>query len=441
VRTFLERLLEVTERDGTSMVTIPLVAFIALFVTIVALMLIVWSVKRRRDPHLKIHGESDLHELLPTIAGLTHDSLQEGNAVEIMQNGDGFFPALIREMEKAEASITFETYLWRDGELAQRIVSVLEKKALAGVEVKLLLDGSGGKGIGRKVTKRLRDAGCKVHRFHPIRISNLGTINNRDHRKIVVVDGKVGFVGGHCIVDTWLGNAEDKKHFRDITARVEGPIVGRLQSVFAENWIEETGDAPSGEKFFPKQEKKGDAGAHLIYVSPAGSTSSVKMLHYLAIHAAKKQIRIQNPYFLPDPDAIDAFGEAVARGVDVRVMIPAADATDNALVQHASHHRFGALLEKGVRLYEYRRTLLHQKVFTVDHMWSGIGSTNFDDRSFEVNDEVTLGIVDADIARQLEEIFDADMLEADEVKLEVWKKRAIWHKAVDQLTFLLNEQL
>jgi len=430
-----------SQQDGTRMVTIPLMALVCLFLLIVVLILIIWSVKRRRDPKLAIHDSNDLDGFLPTITGLTHGAFESGNSIEILENGDEFFPVVMRELRGARESITFEAFLWKKGRLGEEIADILAAKAREGVEVRLLLDASGGKKISRETTKRLLAAGCKVRRFHPFRISNLGTLNNRDHRKIIVVDGRVGFVGGHCIVDTWLGNAEDDKHFRDISVRVEGPIVHRLQSVFAENWIEETGEAISGEKFFKELEPRGTIQAHLSYICTAGSTSCVKLLHYLAIHAAQESMWIQNPYFLPDPDAIDALGKAVERGVDVRVMIPSVEATDNALVQHASHHRFGALLEKGVRIFQYKKTLLHQKVFTVDHKWSAIGSTNFDDRSFEVNDEVTMGILDEGIARQLEQIFEKDCKHAEEVRQDAWKKRTIWHRVVDQLTFLVNEQL
>ncbi|MGN6183119.1 MAG: phospholipase D-like domain-containing protein, partial [Thermoanaerobaculia bacterium] len=285
------------------------------------------------------------------------------------------------------------------------------------------------------------NAGAKVRKYHPILLSNIGVLNNRDHRKILIIDGRIGFVGGHCLTDNWLGDAQDKQHFRDISARVEGPVVAQLQSVFAENWIEETGEVPGGANFFPEPQRVGDVDAHAVWLSPSGSPSTLKLLHYILIHAAKKRITIQNPYFLPDPDARKALIDAAKRGVDVRVMLPSAEASDAPLVQHASHHHFGTLLKHGVRIFDYERTLLHQKVMTIDGCCSAVGSTNFDDRSFEVNDEVTLVIHDDAIARELEETFARDLEHARERKLDEWKQRPVLHKLRDFASFLFNEQL
>jgi cardiolipin synthase len=304
-----------------------------------------------------------------------------------------------------------------------------------------MLDGSGGKEFGKKSLAQMKEAGVKVQKYHPIELRNLGILNNRDHRKIFVIDGRIGYVGGHCLVDTWLGDAEDKQHFRDISARVEGPTVAQLQSAFAENWVEECGEVFGGEKFFPKLEPCGDMKAHVVWTSPAGSPSTLKLLHYMVIHAAKKSITIQNPYFLPDPDARKALLEAVERGVEVRIMIPATTASDSKIVQHASHHHYGTLLKGGVKLYDYERTLLHQKVIVIDSCWAAIGSTNFDDRSFEVNDEVSLVVYDERIAEELEQTFEDDLAHAKKVELEPWKKRSPLHKIIDLAAFLFNEQL
>jgi cardiolipin synthase len=304
-----------------------------------------------------------------------------------------------------------------------------------------MLDGSGGRKFGKQALADMCDAGVKVQKYHPIELRNLGILNNRDHRKIFIIDGRIGYVGGHCLVDTWLGDAEDKQHFRDISARVEGPVVAQLQSTFAENWIEESGEVPAGKHIFPELPPAGDMKAHVVWTSPAGSPSTLKLLHYMAIHAAKNSITIQNPYFLPDPDARDSLVAAAKRGVNVRIMIPATTASDSRIVQHASHHHYGTLLKGGVKLFDYGRTLLHQKVMVIDGRWAAVGSTNFDDRSFEVNDEVTLVVYDERIARELEETFERDLADAKEVHFEPWKKRPWTHKITDFTAFLFNEQL
>ena len=420
--------------------SIPLWLLVLMALTIVPLLLIVWSVKRRSRAHLDIEDDADLHHLVPSIAGLTQGTLVDGNRVELVQNGE-FWESAFRDIAGARQTIHFETFLTHRGELTTRITEALCRKAAEGVEVRMMLDSSGARHFPRADVKRLKAAGVRVGRYHPFHLANLGVINNRDHRKLLVVDGRIGYVGGHCLADTWLGDAEDKDHFRDISARVEGPVVAQLQSAFAENWIEETGEVLAGVRFFPKLERRGDMRAHVVWASPTGSPSTLKLLHYLAIHAARKSITIQNPYFLPDPDARTALVDAARRGVNVRIMIPSTKVTDHALVQHASHHHYGTLLKGGVKLYDYERTLLHQKVIVIDGCWAAIGSTNFDDRSFEVNDEVSMVVYDVGIARELEATFDRDLAHAKEMQLDLWKKRPVLHKLRDFTSFLFNEQL
>ncbi|MFL6246420.1 MAG: cardiolipin synthase [Thermoanaerobaculia bacterium] len=421
-------------------VTVPVWVIAVVALAFIALAIILWSVKRRRRPHLALASQGDLRDLIPSMVGITQGTMLDGNAVTLHQNG-AFWEAVFRDVEQAKETIHYETFLSKEGELTRRMSEVLCRKAKAGVEVRVMLDGSGGKKFGKKSLTDMCDAGVKVHKYHPIEIRNLGILNNRDHRKIFIIDGRIGYVGGHCLVDTWLGDAEDKKHFRDISARVEGPVVAQLQSTFAENWIEETGEVPAGPKIFPELQPAGDMKAHVVWTSPAGSPSTLKLLHYMAIHAAKDSITIQNPYFLPDPDARDALVAAVKRGVKVRIMIPATTASDSKIVQHASHHHYGTLLKTGVKLFDYGRTLLHQKVMVIDSCWAAVGSTNFDDRSFEVNDEVTLVVYDERIARELEETFERDLADAKEVHFEPWKSRPWSHKITDFTAFLFNEQL
>jgi cardiolipin synthase len=266
-------------------------------------------------------------------------------------------------------------------------------------------------------------------------------LNDRDHRKLVVIDGREAFVGGHCIVDSWLGNAQDSKHFADISVRLCGPIVNSVQAAFSENWAGQTGELFLGDGVFPTLESAGDVLIHAAYAKPEGSAPAVKILHHTAICLARKRIWIQNPYFIPEPEAIDAFGEAVSRGVDVRVMMPSTAGSDNPMVQHAGHRNFEKLLRCGVRLFEYPHTLLHQKVMTIDGVWSAVGSSNFDDRSFETNDEITLGILDPATAQRLDAVFEKYAPLCKEIELEAWHKRGLWHKLKDNAFYMLNEVL
>ncbi len=422
------------------MVQLPVWVLVLLAAFIVVLLLILWSVKRRRRPHLRLEPMHDAAAVKRAISGLAQGTVMRGNRITLLENGR-FFDSLFRDLANARTTINMETFLCKDGEVTRRVAEILASKAAESVKVRLLIDGSGSRRFGKAALRSMREAGCDVRKFHPIRFSNLGLLNNRTHRKIAIIDGAVGYIGGHCLVDDWLGDAEDKKHFRDVSARVEGPVVAQLQSAFTDNWIEETGEVIGGTGYFPELEPKGESEAQVVYVSPLGGPSTMKLMHYAAIKSATTSITIQNPYFLPDPDARKALVEAVARGVEVRVMIPDAGASDAPLVQHASHHHYGTLLKGGVRLFDYQRTLLHQKVFVIDHAWCAIGSSNFDDRSFEINDEVSMLVFDEHVAGQLEKFFEADRKLATERTLREWQRRPALHKLQDGFAFLFNEQL
>jgi cardiolipin synthase A/B len=423
---------------GTTAVLV--IALALAFGVFVILLLIIWSIRRHRDPDLHIECGSPIEELMPSLAGLTLATAVDGNTVEIFENG-AYFEVLLAEIRSAKRSVHFETFLWTEGVLGQRVADALSERARAGLQVRVLLDATGTKKLGKAADRQMKEAGCKVVKYHRRHIRNIGVMNERDHRKLVVLDGRVALLGGHCIVDAWLGDAQDKEHFADISVRVRGPIVNAVQSAFSENWAGETGELFVGDDVFPSLEKAGDVTAHAAYLKPEGSAPAVKILHHTIICLARKRIWIQNPYFIPEPEAIDAFGAAVKRGVDVRVMMPSSGGSDNPMVQHAGHRNFEKLLRCGVRLFEYSHTLLHQKVMTVDGVWCSIGSTNFDDRSFETNDEITLGFKDAAAAKRLEEIFEKYAPRCAEIKLEEWRKRPLWHRLIDNMYYLINEVL
>jgi cardiolipin synthase len=407
---------------------------------VAVLAVVLWSVKRHRDPRLSLKCDQPVERLLPSLAGLTHGTLLDGNAVTLYENG-AFFDALFGAIAEARHTVHFETFLWKPGALSQRTVQALTERARAGVTVRVLLDAQGAKLMHADERRRLQSAGCKVVRYHARRLRNLGVLNRRDHRKIAVVDGTVAFVGGHCIVDEWLGDGQDRHHYRDLGLRLTGPAVHGVQSAFGENWVAETGELFPGQGSFPVLPPVGDVAVHVARAKPERAAPAVKILHHLMLCLAQRRLWIQNPYFLPQEAAIEAFGAAVARGVDVRVMVPSAEVSDMPLVQHAAHHGFERLLKAGVRLFEYRRTLLHQKVLTVDSLWSGIGSSNFDDRSFEINDEITLGLHDPAVARQLEAIFERDMQLCHEWTLADWQRRRAWQRLRDRACYQLKEQL
>jgi cardiolipin synthase len=409
-----------------------------LLALVIVLILVLWSVRRHRDPDLKLDCDDSIDKLMPGLSGLTLSTLVPGNQVEVYENG-AFFDVLIARIRAARSSVHFETFLWKDGELGRRVADALIDRARAGVKVRVLLDAQGSKDAGKDVVRRMRDAGCRVKFFHEKSVRNIGVLNDRDHRKIVIIDGREAFAGGHCIVDDWLGDAEDGQHFADVSVHLHGPIVHSVQGAFSENWSGETGELFLGKDAFPELAPAGDVLMHCVYAKPENSAPTVKILHHTAICLARKRIWIQNPYFIPEPDAIDAFGAAVKRGVDVRVLMPATSGSDNPMVQHAGHRNFEKLLRCGVRLFEYPHTLLHQKIMTVDGKWSAIGSSNFDDRSFETNDEISLSIANEALAANFDAIFQRYVRRANEIELETWTRRGTWHKLKDNAFYLMNE--
>ena len=414
-------------------------ALLALATLVVVLGLVIWSIRRHRDPRLVVECDASIADLLPSLSGLTQGTVYEGNAVELLENG-AFFDAMFEEIGRAKASVHFETFLWKEGKLGERLANALVERRRAGVQVRVLVDADGGKKIGRDA-ERLRAGGCRLEMHHPRHIRNIGVFNDRDHRKLLVVDGRVALVGGHCIVDSWLGNGENRDRVRDLGVRLRGPVVHGVQAAFSENWVEDTGELFVGDDVFPALAREGEVAIHVASLKPEGSPPAVKILHHLVPCIARKRIWIQNPYFLPDSEAIEALCDAAKRGVDVRVMVPSAEASDMPMVQHAAHRNFHLLLAGGVRIFEYSKCLLHQKVMSVDSAWCAIGSSNFDDRSFETNDEITLSVRDDALAVQLEAIFERDMHDCTELRSDAWARRGLRHRCKNNLLYTFNELL
>jgi cardiolipin synthase len=402
--------------------------------------LAIWSIKRHKDPHLDLTSDAPLEQLVPSLSGIALGMPIAGNAVEIAQNG-AFYERLLEDIAAARRTVHFETFLWKEGRLGQRMADAFSAAARRGATVRLVLDAQGCKKMGEAVRRQMREAGCQLALYHARTLKNIGVVLERDHRKLAILDGRVAWVGGHCIVDEWLGEAQDQDHVRDLSVRLRGPVVHAIQSVFSENWVEVTGRLFVGDDVFPPLEQAGTVLAHVASIKPEGSAPAVKILHHAVICCARKRLWIQNPYFIPEPDAVEAFAAAVKRGVDVQIMVPSAGASDMRIVQHAAHRNFQQLLDSGVRIFEYHRTLLHQKVMSVDGVWCAVGSSNFDDRSFETNDEITVGLLDAGLARRLEEIFEADRPHCVELSADAWRRRGLAHKLKDSAYYLFNEVL
>ncbi len=412
-----------------------------LIAAVVILLFIIWRLTRHQESEFCGEPEGGIEDLLSTLAGLTYGTATTGNTVDLIKGAE-YFKSLCADIGAARHTVHFETFLWKPGKAADMVTEALCAAAKRGVKVRIMTDARGSAGLTAEAAARFRDEGCDFHRFHRWRIMNLGRFNIRDHRKIAVIDGKIAYVGGHCVTDNWLEDEEGGLPvYCDLTGRFTGPVVNQIQSCFVENWAEAGCDLFVDAQCFPENPPTENGfRAHVAYLRPDGCPSSVQVLHHVAISLAKKTIRIQNPYFLPDPLGVEALCKAARRGVDVRIMTPAVHATDSFFVTYAAHYLFQQLLDAGVRLFEYQPTLIHQKTITIDGAWAGIGSSNFDDRSFEINDEITVGICDANTVRELDDIFAHDEGDCKETTLENWRKRSLFARARARLFYLFNEQ-
>ena len=413
---------------------------IALLIAAVAfLTYVLWGRTRRNTLDVRV-APGDVRSLMHSMAGLTWGHVTEGNLVKIVQDS-GFFDALLEDVARARYTIHLETFLWRDSTISERVTAALCEQAGRGVEVRVLVDQRGAKQTSPRVWQQLRDAGVDFRVYHRARFREFALYNHRDHRKICVIDGRIGYTFGHGIDDMWGGTPQHPSGWRDTAARFEGPVVNDLQSAFFDNWALVSGIVMAGETYFPGQPSPGSTPLHVAFVRQPGTMSAVHRLYSLAIAAAQREIILQNPYFLPDGHALSLFAGAAKRGVAVSIMLPTSDTSDFAIVQHASHHFYGPLLQLGVRVYEYTRSGLHQKVMIVDREWCSIGSTNFDPRSFRLNEEITVAAVDRTLAEQLYEAFENDLKGADLWTYERWAQRTVIHRAKDFASALLKRQL
>jgi cardiolipin synthase len=399
-----------------------------------------WSRTRRKRLDFVLPAEYDFPSLLPSMAALTWGHVTEGNRVRVVQNS-AFFDALLEDVAKATHSIHLETFLWRDSAISERVTSALAARAKDGIEVRVLVDQRGSKQTSPEVWARLRAAGVDFRVFHRMRFREFGRYNQRDHRKIAVIDACIGYTFGHGIADMWGGSADEPAGWRDTAARFEGPVVSELQTAFFDNWAITTGVALTGPAYFRPQPRAGNTPVFVAYIRQPETPSAVQRLYYLAIAAARREIILQNPYFLPDRQAMALFAAAVARGVDISIMLPTADTSDFSIVQHASHYYYGPLLKIGVRISEHTRCGLHQKVMIVDGEWCSIGSTNFDPRSFRINEEITVAMLDAEIAVELRAAYLDDLRNASAWTYERWLARGLRHRLTDRLSALCKRQL
>ena len=384
--------------------------------------------------------ESDDGEFRRSLSALLGPQIVEGNKVETLLNGDQIFPSMLAAIRGAKSTITFETYIYWSGSIGREFVDALQERARAGVRVHVLLDWVGSLKMEQALIDEMKKAGVQVERFHEPKWSQWNKLNNRTHRKLLVVDGRIGYTGGVGIADHWRGQARNPQEWRDSHFRVEGPVVAQMQSVFLDNWMRVTGDVLHGDAYFPALKPAGDMAAQMFSSSPSGGSESMQLMYLLAITAAKRSIDLANSYFVPDEMTIQTLVEAARRGVKVRVIVPSGH-IDSEVVRKASRGSWGPMLRAGIEIAEFQPTMYHVKGLVVDGVFSSVGSTNFDNRSFRLNDEANLNVLNRDFGAIQRRVFDQDWALARRITLAEWQARPWTERLLERLAGLLNSQL
>ena len=390
-----------------------------------------------RTQHL--YGVDD-PQFVRTMSVMLGPPLTGGNRVEALLNGDRIFPAMLAAIRSAKETVTFETYIYWSGAIGKDFADALAERARAGVRVHVLVDWVGSSKLEASLLEEMAEAGVELRRYNKPRWYTIGRLNNRTHRKLLVIDGRVGFTGGVGIADKWLGDAQDPDHWRDSHFRIEGPAVAQFQAAFLDNWTKATGEVLHGNRYFPPLEPAGPVAAQMFISSPGGGAESMELMYLLSIGAATRSVRLSMSYFVPDDVALASFVDALKRGVKVQLILPGPN-IDTEVVRRASRAAWGALLRAGAEIYEYQPTMFHCKVMIVDDRWVSVGSTNFDNRSFAVNDEANLNVYDAAFARAQAAVFDADLARSRRVSLEQWENRPWREKLAEHASAILSSQL
>jgi cardiolipin synthase len=374
------------------------------------------------------------------VEAYTASPIVPGNRIELLFNGDEIFPALVAAIRSARVTVNYAQYFVEDGPPAEDVVDALADRCRAGIPVKILLDAVGTMKMPGELRQRLEDAHCRVKYFRPLGKLSLVRANHRNHRRVLVVDGRVGFTGGSGVSKKWMGNGRVPDHWRDTDVRVEGPVVDYLQGAFVENWMEATGEVLVGPEYFAAWKPSiAGARAQVVKSSPSGGGDAMYRLFLLALASARRSILLSNPYFLPDEVMRDAMERAAHHGVSVKILVPGV--VDHELVRQASRAGFGRMLRAGIQVYEYRDALLHAKTMVIDGTWATVGSTNFDNRSFALNEEINLAMYDAALARRLEQAFDEDLRHATRVDYETWKRRPLRERVFEILSLPIRNLL
>jgi len=365
--------------------------------------------------------------------------LLPGNAIAILTNGEAFYPAMLDAIASARESISMECYIFKRGEIGDRFIDALSDRARHGVRVKIVLDFVGSFSAWSHAATALTEAGCRVERYQGMHWYRLARLNNRTHRELLVVDGRVAFAGGAGVADWWWKPIGAHAAWRDMMVRVEGPLVADIQGVIAENWLECCGEILTRREVYKPQQPAGESPAFTVRSSPADRTTASRVLFQTLVESARDRIVIATPYFLPDRMLRRGLLRSAKRGVQITVIVPGVH-TDQRWVRLASRRLYGSLLRAGVRIFEFDAGMTHVKALIVDGLWSVIGTTNFDNRSFEHNDEVNIAVRDATVASRVMLDLEADIARSREIAAAAWRARPLWEKLVGTVAWILERQ-
>ena len=393
------------------------------------------TINRRIETRFAV-ADPDFRE---TISHLLGAPLVPGNSIEELKNGVEIFPAMLRDIRNARHSITFENFIWRSGKLSTQFVNAFSERARAGVRVHVVVDAIGALFLDDADVFEMREAGVEFERYNRPRWYNVHELNHRTHRKLMIVDGRVGYIGGICIADEWMGNAEFPPLWRDTHYRVQGPVVAQMQGVFMDNWMEVRSEVLFGEEYFPETTNAGPAVAQAFKSGPGEGTEDARLLYLLSIASARHHIRLAHSYFVPDDLAVEMLVAARKRGVQIEIITPGI--IDANVVRRASRSRWGKLMEAGVEFYEYQPTLYHNKFMVVDDVWVTAGSINFDDRSFRINDEANINVLDRDFAAVQIASFEADKAVSRRLTQKHYRARSLFIKCIEHFAGLFRSQL
>jgi cardiolipin synthase A/B len=428
--------------SGGAKAAMMLAIIASIAVTLVAVLVVTnFHTPEKRIQHQVRHlypvADPQFEREMGTLLG---PAILAGNKIIPLQNGDEIFPAMLNAIGAAKDTINFETYIYWSGKTGDEFANALIERAQAGVKVHLMLDWLGSEKMTPRLLTEMKDAGVEIERYHALHWFSLGKLNNRTHRKVLIVDGRIGFTGGVGIADQWTGHAQDPDHWRDMHFQIEGPVVAQFQAAFLDNWITTTGRVLNGDTYFPQLTPIGEMKMQMFMSSPAGGSESMRLMYLMAITAAEQSIDIEAAYFIPDELMSRELIKARSRGVRIRILLPDKH-IDSETVRIATKRAWGPLLKSGVEIHEYDPTMLHCKMLIFDHYMVSVGSTNFDMRSFELNDEASLNVYDPEFANRLTDVFEADLKLSTPYDYQKWLQRSWMEKMAEVVLIPIRSQL